>query len=589
MITLIFLHGIGEGNIDGKWLEALNNALTVMDYPPLEVSSVIAPRSVNLLKQEPSPHCPMPKYTVKKLAEANTDQKRWAYERRQASLEKILNKEEGNGDIFNDVSPELAKLVLSIIKQAERYVNNEGLRGCVLQTVLDKLPIFGEEVVIIGHSLGSLVAIDLLDHLPSNLIVRRLVTIGSPAGHVIMHGIGERLLKEFPISQVQSWVNVWSILDPVPFGKGIAQLFPYALDVRINLGMGEHSADKYLADERVARAVGEGVFGSRIKEIMIVPTDLDIPLDDNEKMILASLAYGHLLGDSITNSSRKARFQAALNDVQRNIIIRLTDYYNSKERSLPKQLASLGDGQRPDLNSLESMFNLRQSISVFLVIVSNNIIAPFEIKVSEDQRKISLELLAEFMGFIKDRGTAIFEALETARDVVYPKSGWLWMVLGLVGLALLLAGPIGLVLAAPAGLSGAAAIVSALAAFGPGGMLGGLITAGALAGTGGGAIAMAVAVASASVETFEAVVVLQLAIAIASHNLKERRDTDPWYALCGLEAQIAHELQRLETYSDKDSSSLKNTRRKKEAVRRALNYMVEQLGYKYETIFSTKG
>jgi hypothetical protein len=257
MTTLLFLHGIGEGNIDGKWLEALNDALKVMGYPALEGSSVIAPRYVSLLKQEPSPHCAMPKYTVKEPA--NIDQERWAYERRQASLEKFLKKEEGNGDIFNDVSPELEKLVLSIVKQAERYVSNEGLRGCILQTVLDHLPIFGEEIVIIGHSLGSLVAIDLLDHLPSKLIVRRLVTIGSPAGHVIIHGTGERLLKEFPILQVRSWVNVWSSLDPVPFGKGIAQLFPYALDVRINLGMGEHSADKYLADEKVARAVGEGV------------------------------------------------------------------------------------------------------------------------------------------------------------------------------------------------------------------------------------------------------------------------------------------------------------------------------------------
>lgn len=232
-----------------------------------------------------------------------------------------------------------------------------------------------------------------------------------------------------------------------------------------------------------------------------------------------------------------------MGDVQRNVIIRLADLYNSKERPLPKQLASLIDGQRPDLNSPNPMFDLRQSILVFLAIISNNVIAPFEINVSGDQRKKALELLAEFMGFTKDRGTVIFEALETAHGVVYPKSSWSWIVLGLVGLGLVLAGPVGLVLAAPAGLSGGAAIVAALAAFGPGGMLGGLITAGALAGTGGGTIAMAVAVASASVETLEAVVVQQLAIAIASHNLKERRDTGPWYALCGLEVEIAHELQ----------------------------------------------
>ena len=315
----------------------------------------------------------MPKYNT--IKPDNIDRERWAYERRQASLEKLLNREAGNGDIVNDIPPKLEKLVLSIVKQAERYVSNEGLRGCILQTVLDQLPIFGEEVVIIGHSLGSLVAIDLLDHLPSRLIVRRLITIGSPAGHVIMHGKGERLLKKFPISQVRSWVNVWSILDPVPFGMGIAQLFPYALDVRINLGMGEHSADKYLADEKVARAVGDGVFTPPPHSIIIRPDDhsIIIRLDDNEKMILASLAYGHFLADSITDPSQKARFLAALGDVQTNVIIRLADLYNSKERPLPEQLASLIDGQRPDLNSPNPMFDLRQSILVILTIASNNV------------------------------------------------------------------------------------------------------------------------------------------------------------------------------------------------------------------------
>lgn len=43
-----------------------------------------------------------------------------------------------------------------------------------------------------------------------------------------------------------------------------------------------------------------------------------------------------------------------------------------------------------------------------------------------------------------------------------------------------------LTLAAGAGLAGAAAITSALAAFGPGGMIGGLLTAGALVTAGGG-------------------------------------------------------------------------------------------------------
>ena len=46
-----------------------------------------------------------------------------------------------------------------------------------MRNILDHLPSRGD-TVLIGHSLGSVIAIDLLDHLPENLHVRRFVTIG---------------------------------------------------------------------------------------------------------------------------------------------------------------------------------------------------------------------------------------------------------------------------------------------------------------------------------------------------------------------------------------------------------------------------
>ena len=61
------------------------------------------------------------------------------------------------------------------------------------------------------------------------------------------------------------------------------------------------------------------------------------------------------------------------------------------------------------------------------------------------------------------------------------------------------AGPIGLALAAPAGVFGAAAITGGLAAFGPGGMVGGLATLG-LASAGAATAAAAVTRGSGSAE-----------------------------------------------------------------------------------------
>jgi len=111
------------------------------------------------------------------------------------------------------------------LDQARRYVNNEGLRGCVLRAVLDELPKSGE-VVIVAHSLGSLIAMDLLDHLPGTLVVRGLVTIGSPAGHLAMFCNKNPLLKTFPLSRVMAWVNLWSNPRPGAIRAGNLAPFP---------------------------------------------------------------------------------------------------------------------------------------------------------------------------------------------------------------------------------------------------------------------------------------------------------------------------------------------------------------------------
>jgi hypothetical protein len=61
------------------------------------------------------------------------------------------------------------------------------------------------------------------------------------------------------------------------------------------------------------------------------------------------------------------------------------------------------------------------------------------------------------------------------------------------GVVLLAATGVGLAAAAPAGLAGAAIVTSTLGGFGPGGMVGGLITLGILTGTGASLTSLGVA------------------------------------------------------------------------------------------------
>ncbi len=575
MVNVVFLHGIGAGCDALGWQAALNTVLDALGYPALDAEHVFAPQYSHLLDQEPSPQCPLPPQTATKLADADADRERWEYERRQASLLRLLEVEGRHGDAFKR-SERLPQLGLTILPHARRYVGNEGLRGCVLQAVLEKLPTTGE-VVFVGHSLGSLVAIDLLDHLPPKLVVRRLVTIGSPAGHVIMHGKGERLLKTFPLSRVRSWLNVWSVYDPVPYGRCLASLFPEALDFRITLKFGDHGAEKYLGDRAVGIAIGEAVFGSLTRDIALRPMGVERPLDDNERLILAMLTYGHQLADAIAEDRQKqSRFQAALRERQIAVITALEQAHHRKNRSMPARLADLADGRRPEPAELFDHVGLL--VDVLLFVASNNIVAPFEIEVSPEHRRKALESLARSLGSNSNYGTRVFESLTEARNVVNPRVivSLKTLTMAGVGLSLLVAGPVGLVLAVPTGLGGGAAIVAALAAFGPGGMLGGLLTAGTLTAAGGGAVAAALASASASAEAVESVVVQRLATAIARDKLKVGYDPTPWFALCELEEQIAYQLQRIETFSDKKCHGLQRLRRKESAVQRAIQHMVDK-------------
>ena len=240
----------------------------------------------------------------------------------------------------------------------------------------------------------------------------------------------------------------------------------------------------------------------------------------------------------------------------------------------PARLAILSDGRRPEPGPILS-FGL--SIQAILAIVTLNPVAPFEIAVPTKCCRRAAEQLAKFLGFDRNHGAAIFKSLDEARKAVHPRSRmWSKIALTAVGGGLLVAAPVGLFMAVPAGVYGAAAVATAVSAFGPGGIVGGLVTAGALLGAGGTTIGAALASPLSLAEALERVVVEQLAGAIAGHKLKGPTDSGPWFALCELEAQITHVLQQLEPYSDPQASSIRLLRRKADAVRRAINYMADK-------------
>lgn len=139
------------------------------------------------------------------------------------------------------------------------YLTKKGLRGAVNDVVAQALP-QDEPCVIVAHSLGSVIAYNLL---MSGLHkkVKKLITLGSPLG---IEAIWKRLPSDHPPRQaplgVSAWANARDATDTVslyeiPAGKfvGAPQVVNYS-GVK-NSSDNHHGIVEYLHDKRVAQEI----------------------------------------------------------------------------------------------------------------------------------------------------------------------------------------------------------------------------------------------------------------------------------------------------------------------------------------------
>lgn len=94
--------------------------------------------------------------------------------------------------------------------------------------------------VLIGHSLGSVVAYEFLRQHPGHS-VRLLVTLGSPLG---LRMVRDRLPAGKPA--VPSWVNIRDPHDPVTAAGTLSRWYPVTREPRANNAFDAHSAERYL-------------------------------------------------------------------------------------------------------------------------------------------------------------------------------------------------------------------------------------------------------------------------------------------------------------------------------------------------------
>ena len=583
---LLFLHGVGKADQDDKWKVHFSDALTRLGHPDLDTVRVIAPKYSHALvgwdeKEQ------LPGVTIKRPPRDEAKKSRRDFESRIGAVEFRLGRHDrGTGWLGGDVVVGAA-VGLPIFKQAQNYLKNPQIRAQVLNRILSRLPESGR-LVIVGHSLGSVIAADLLRRLPVGLEVAGLITVGSPLanGGFDVDKLREDL-KE-PPTNLAWWVNFWNAPDPVAAHRGVSSVFPWMIDFRIDtkaVGIQAHIAAAYLSNEAVAAAIGFALFGSRSKELASIDKDLDIPVDATERIALVALRYAHLMKMSLKGDQRD-RFSGALRHVQAAAIddIRARNDFEEQEgrghRGMPSAVARLAfDPSNPDAAVPEPLPSNHMSkddaVVLLTILAAENVIRPFEVSISKDMWQEAMKELTAEMGLGSQYGADVFAAAKGAQEALSAGRGvnWLkWGALG-AGAALIIVATGGLALAAAPGLVGAAVITSALAAFGPGGMMGGLLAAGTLLTAGGSGIALGLASPGTTAETLEAVVERQLAAVILRQSQHLEQDPGVWRVLAETEIEVRRQYERLDEFSDESSPSLKELKRKIETIERALKYL----------------
>jgi hypothetical protein len=164
----------------------------------------------------------------------------------------------GGCGFFSDLA--LRALVFDL-KQVGRYLTDEALRGEALGRVT---ALIGEDTrVVVGHSLGSVLAYQALCTLPGHR-VRALVTLGSPLGVPMVCRRMRPEPGEWPGGGSLKWTNVADHGDVVALEKDLRPRYGRGVHCAVVAnGAHAHDACSYLTARATGAAIAEGLDDER--------------------------------------------------------------------------------------------------------------------------------------------------------------------------------------------------------------------------------------------------------------------------------------------------------------------------------------
>ncbi|PNG18785.1 trypsin-like serine peptidase [Streptomyces cahuitamycinicus] len=282
---LVFLHGRDQqenypDDLRRSWTAGLNRGLTLASMPPLDPEDVWFPyygtRLHDIVSGRESTAGPIGLGQVSAAAAAEV----FAAESPTGSYERLLHEAaaragmpqngpattEGFGSglvgvLHRPLSWLAARsdldewTIATFLRDVDLYLGDSAVRQAVLDSVLETMPTSGE-LVLVTHSLGTVVGMDLLTRLPDGVDPVLLVTAGSPLG---LDGVNERLLTRGPHQppRVRDWVNVWCPTDAVAIGCPLEdERWGKLTQLAVSNGRDRaHKIEEYLGHPKAAREI----------------------------------------------------------------------------------------------------------------------------------------------------------------------------------------------------------------------------------------------------------------------------------------------------------------------------------------------
>ena len=160
------------------------------------------------------------------------------------------------GDIFPFVIPLLPKVIRHIQIETRRYFRNENNIACEIRELLKQelrpRLTANEQILLIGHSLGSVIAYDTLwelshlEQLPGKIDL--FLTLGSPLGMNYvqrrLRGHNQKDEQQYP-NNIHRWVNISSVGDITALDREFRDDFSHMLEYGMIESIEDHSEAIY--------------------------------------------------------------------------------------------------------------------------------------------------------------------------------------------------------------------------------------------------------------------------------------------------------------------------------------------------------